>query len=804
MIAGPVAEKTNDKTPRGRLRALTDWLKGATASPPPVDDLSPTPARGVAAVREALPARIGRYAITGRLGQGGMGVVYSAVDERLERTVALKKMSSLAADETARKRFWREAKAAAAVNHPNVCQLYEIGEDEGELFIAMELLEGEALAERLRRGPMSVSETLPVALGMLGALQALHARGIIHRDLKPSNVFLTPHGVKLLDFGLARPSDPELARSLDSLSDLTHTGMVVGTPRYMAPEQVTGEAVDARTDLFAAGVILFEMLAGRPAFSGRNAVEILHATLYEQPPALTGSPAVAAADRVIHRALAKRPSDRPASAEAMADELRGVRGVEGDDTPALARALTRLVVLPFRILRPDPETDFLAFSLPDAISTSLSGFGSLIVRSSATAARYAGAAPDLKALAAEADVDRVVTGTLLRSGDQLRASAQLIEAPSGTLLTSHTVQSSLGDLFHLQDDIARRVVEALALPLGGAVASPTPDAPRNPRAYELYLRGNELARHYDHLLKAREQYQHCLELDPTFAPAWAHLGRCHRVIGKYIEASGESHARAEQAFLRALELNPRLSVAHKFYAQLEAENGHSIDAMVRLVREAGRRGNDPELFAGLVHAGRYCGLLDQAIAAHEEARRLDPNVPTSIEQTLLMTTDVERLLALERPAVAGSGDEGIRIIGLGLAGRREEAGQALANMRNAPNIETFRHWTEYLLAWVERRPADMIDNMAAFSTLKIMDDPEAIFQEGWLLCDVGEHARGLAHLQRAVAKGYFMAPTLAGSRQFDALRDDPAFQAVLADAEAGRRRALAAFVEAGGERLLGR
>ena len=241
----------------------------------------------------------------------------------------------------------------------------------------------------------------------------------------------------------------------------------MGTPRYMAPEQVTGEAVDARSDLFAAGAILFEMLAGRPAFGGRTVVEVLHATLYEQPPALTGSPAVAAVDRVIRRALAKRPADRPASADAMAEELRAVRGVDGDDTPALARALTRLVVLPFRVLRPDPETDFLAFSLPDAIATSLSGIGSLIVRSSATAARFAGEAPDLKALAAEADVDRVVMGTLLRSGDQLRAAAQLVEAPGGTLLTSHTVQSSLGDLFRLQDDIARRVVEALSLPLTG-------------------------------------------------------------------------------------------------------------------------------------------------------------------------------------------------------------------------------------------------------------------------------------------------------------------------------------------------
>ena len=286
-----------------------------------------------------MPSRIGHYAITGTLGQGGMGVVYAASDERLGRSVAVKTMSSLGGDDTARKRFWREAKAAASVNHPNVCQLYEIGEDGGELFIAMELLEGETLSDRLRRGALSVADALPIGLGVLAALQALHSRGIVHRDLKPSNVFLTPHGVKVLDFGLARTSDPDLAASLASEDGLTRTGMVLGTPRYMAPEQVTGEALDARSDLFAAGAILFEMLAGRPAFDGRNAVEILHATIYEQPPALTGSPAVVAPLSRDPRALAKRPAERPASAEAMAEELRGVRGVEGDTTPgAGARA----------------------------------------------------------------------------------------------------------------------------------------------------------------------------------------------------------------------------------------------------------------------------------------------------------------------------------------------------------------------------------------------------------------------------------------------------------------------------------
>jgi len=781
-----------DPTDKNPLRAFTNWLKRPAS--PPTSAVTP-PSSGT-------PQRIGHYAITGTLGQGGMGIVYSARDERLGRTVALKTMTSLAGDETARKRFWREARAAASVNHPNICQLYEIGEENGELFIAMELLEGESLAERLRRGPLNVSEALPLGLGMLAALAALHPRGIIHRDLKPSNVFLTPHGVKLLDFGLARPSDTENAPPLGSVVDLTSPGMMMGTPRYMSPEQITGEPMDARSDLFATGAILFEVLSGRPAFGGRSVVEIMHATLHEQPPALTGSPAVAALDRVIRRAMAKRPSDRPATADLMADELRAVRVAHGDETPAMARALTRLVVLPFRVLRPDPETDFLAFSLPDAISTSLSGFSSLVLRSSAAAARFGADSPDLRALATEADVDRVVMGTLLRSGEQVQATAQLVEAPGGTLLSSHTVLAPLGDLFKLQDDIARRVVDSLSLPLtGGAPA--TPDRPQDANAYRVYLRANEVAQHYEQLPEARELYQRCVELDPRFAPAWAQLGRCHRVIGKYIDPSPDSLKRAEEALRRALELNPRLAVAHKYLAALEADMGEAIRAMERLLGEATRHGNDPELFAGLVHACRYAGLYDQSIAAHLEARRLDPNIPTSVDQTYQMTPQIERWLDTEYRPARGGADQVIRVIALGLVGRRDEARRLLLAVPQIQRIAAFKPWTEFLHAWIDRRTDDMSRIRGGLQKLGILDDPEAMFQEGLLFVDAGDAVSGLDLIRKAIDRGYFAAPTLKWAKAFDPLRDDPVFQKILADAEAGRQRGLAVFREAGGERLLG-
>ena len=321
-----------------------------------------------------------------------MGIVYSANDTRLNRPVALKMILDSGDDEDSRKRFLREAQAAARVTHPNICRLYDIGEVDGRPFLVMELLEGESMSERLGRGPMPLAEALQVTLSVLSALAALHRSSIVHRDLKPSNVFLSTHGVKLLDFGLAKPVSP-FSDDGQTQTELTGHGVIAGTPRYSSPEQVTGKPVDARSDLFAAAAILFEALAGKPAFAGNSAVEIFHSVLYETPPALSGSQAISAVDRIVRRAMDKNPANRFAAADEMAAELRAVMRLDDSGTHVETRAVKRLIVLPFRVLRSDPETDFLAFSLPDAIAASLAGLSSLVVRSSLAAARFAGAVP---------------------------------------------------------------------------------------------------------------------------------------------------------------------------------------------------------------------------------------------------------------------------------------------------------------------------------------------------------------------------------------------------------------------------
>ena len=410
--------------------------------------------------------QIAHYRVLRFIGQGGMGVVYAARDERLGRTVAIKTLPDSARDETARQRLWQEARAAASLSHPGICHVYEVGESDGEVYIAMELLVGETLSQRVESGPLSVADAVGITLGVLDTLEALHARGMTHRDLKPSNVFLTEHGIKLLDFGLARPAPLDA----DADTRLTVPGTAMGTPRSMAPEQWTGGDVGPPADVFAVGAMLFEMLAGRPAFPGAAPVEVYHAIMYEDPPALAGGVESMGIDRVIQRSLSKRPEDRFQTAGAMAQALREASRVMAPAPGVHVRALTRVIVLPFRTVRPDPVVDFLSVGLAEAISATLSGFDSLLVRSSAAAAKFGPGQPDPKALAREAGVDMAVFGTLMRAGDQVRVTMQLVETPSGSVRCSRTAQGTVDDLFVLQDTLAGDLVRALAPSLTAGVS----------------------------------------------------------------------------------------------------------------------------------------------------------------------------------------------------------------------------------------------------------------------------------------------------------------------------------------------
>ena len=675
--------------------------------------------------------------------------------------------------------------------------MYEIAEDADQLFIAMELLEGQSLAARLAAGPLAPPEALPIMLATLGALEALHTRGIVHRDLKPTNVFLTSYGVKLLDFGLARKAADD---SLDTSLGLTLPGYVIGTPAYMAPEQLSGQAIDARTDLFSAGSVLYEMLSAKPPFAADSVMGVFHAVTYDHPPVLTGSATINAVDRIIHHAQEKEPEARYQTAAVMADDIRAAMLVSDarDSSEVLrARAVTRLIVLPFRILRPDPETDFLAVGLADGITGSLSGLQSLVVRSSLAASRFSSDTPDLKAIAAEADVDAVLTGTLMRAGDQLRVTAQLLEAPAGTVLWSQTAQAPLGGLFELQDGFSHRIVESLSIPL-------TPreqqllkhDVPATARAYEFYLRANQHGYTRRTRDMARDLYLQCVSEDPQYAPAWARLGRVYRLLGNHGDParSTENLQRAEHAFKRALELNPELPIAHNLYASLEVDLGRAQEAMLRLITCAQQQRADPELFAGLVYACRYCGLLDASVAAYEQARRLDPNIRTSVCQTFWAMGDNQRAIETEPD------DE--PMMGMLQQLREGRVAEVIDELKAreqklqevyVPGIRAFRAALE----------GDHEEFARAFQAQSpFFRDPEDMFYWSCMAAYAGDSERALDTLQRAVNGGWVCFAALAREPWLDPLRRNPRFTDILRTAEARHREAAAAFLRAGGDRVL--
>jgi DNA-binding winged helix-turn-helix (wHTH) protein/tetratricopeptide (TPR) repeat protein len=465
------------------------------------------------------------------------------------------------------------------------------------------------------------------------------------------------------------------------------------------------------------------------------------------------------------------------------------------ESGARGAALTRLIVLPFRMLRPDPEMDFLAFSVPDAITSSLSGLESMVVRSSIVASRFAGEV-DPKALATEADVDVVLSGSLLRSGDRLRVSTQLTEVPSGKLLWAHTSEVALGDMFQIQDELATRIVDSLALPLTAREHTLLKrDVPASARAYELYLRGNQLSHDPKQWAVARDFYIRCVEEDPGYAPAWARLGRIHHVMAKWLGTdAAENLDRAGVAFKRALEINSDHPLAHKFLAQLDIDFGRAEEAMARLLRQA--RTADPELFSGLVSACRYCGLLEASIAADARARRLDSRVSTSVVHVWFLRGDHARVVGTkleENPYIV--------VLSLAAVGRTAEAiGLTRELERKIPTRK--RDFMTVATTLLEGRTDDSI---AAANRIAASDfcDPEGLFYMARHLAHLNEIDRAIDLFRRVVEGGYCCYPAMAGDPWLDPARARREFRTILRLAETRHRQAASTFAHVHGDAVLG-
>ena len=478
---------------------------------------------------------------------------------------------------------------------------------------------------------------------------------------------------------------------------------------------------------------------------------------------------------------------------------RGYRFLLPVESPAPAekKVVTRLIVLPFRMLRPDPETDFLAFSLPDALTTSLTALKSLVVRSSLAASRFAGEAQDLKTIAAAADVDLIVTGTLLAAGDEIRVTAQLTEAASGTLMWSHATQTTIGNVFRLQDELTERVVDSLALPLTAREQwILRQDVPANPKAYEYYLRGNQFSHDSKQWSAARDLYLRCVDADPCFAPAWARLGRMHHVMAKYLPTGArEGLERSEAAFRQALDLNPDLAIAHKFCAQLEVDLGRAGDAMARLLPRA-QGAADPELFAGLVSPLRYSGLLRAAVMAHTRAVALEPKIRTSVPHAWFLGRDYARV-------AAGRIEDNPYIVALAMAevGRREEA---LAGLR-ALEEKTRTRLRDFIIAARTLMEGDAAASVAAVRSIVASEfsDPEGLYYLTRHLARLGEADAALELFRRVVGGGFCCYPAMLEDPWLDEVRRRAEFTRLMENAEQRHRAAEKEFERLEGNRVLG-
>ena len=603
---------------KGLVRRLLDGLRGSSAPR-----------------STETPARLGRYRVLHRIGQGGMGVVFAAEDESLGRRVAVKTITE--PDESARKRFRREARAAAGVNHPNICQVYEIGEDGGQLFITMELLSGEPLSERLARGPMPLDEALSLGRGVLAALTALHETGIVHRDLKPSNVFLTPHGVKLLDFGLARPLPKDLTRSIETGTELTRPGLLVGTPRYMAPEQVLGHEVDARTDLFAAAVILYEAVAGRPAFLGATVVEVLSATLHDEPPALPGNATTEALDRLLRHALAKRPDDRTATAAEMAAGLEELAAGATPTSGSIVRPLAdpassaSIAVLPFTNMSSDKDQDYFCEGMAEDILNALTKVDGLRVVARTSSFQFAGKSHDVGHIGRALKVDQILEGSVRSSGDRLRVTAQLIRVHDSSHVWSERYDREKEDVFAIQDEISEQIVEALRIRLvGDGKAEPGKRHTDDVEAYHLYLKGqhNWYRREGDSLQKAADFFEEAARRDPAYTLAHVGLANAYSSLGFYGMEPALARKQAEAAVDRALTLDADLAEVHAARGLMQNWLLWDWDGAERSFQASITR--DPEYILARCW---YSFLLDsrdrpeEALSMAESALALDPLSP---------------------------------------------------------------------------------------------------------------------------------------------------------------------------------
>jgi serine/threonine protein kinase/Tfp pilus assembly protein PilF len=737
--------------------------------------------------------RLGPYEILALVGKGGMGEVYRARDPRLNRDVAIKTAAEQFSD-----RFAREAKTIAALNHTNICQIYDVGPN----YIVMELVHG----EQLPKGPLPAGEALRLALQIASALEAAHAKGVIHRDLKPANILVADFVVKLLDFGLAKQNRSGVASEETQSLTLTQTGVIMGTPAYMSPEQAEGKEADARSDIFSFGCILYEMLAGKRAFSGSSAVALLGAILHQEPEPLDAPPALSV---IVRKCLAKAPDARFQSAVELRQALEGASlptrrslAVVAGIAAAVAIAIllmflyfriphrpsqiASIVVLPLDIKSADPDAEYISDGITESLNNSLARLPGLRVVPHSIALRYKSKSQELQKIGAALGVETVLTGRVVQRGEEVTVAVELDDAGQGKQLWGERYQRSVTDLLSIQSDIARQVSRRLRSKLMPSDEQQlATGSTENSEAYQLYLKGRYHTAKFtkDDFRKGLDYFQQALAKDPNYGLAYSGLAYYYILQDDWYLPPEESARKAKEAAKRALEIDEANAEAHLALAMEMHWYERNWTASEREFQRAiALNPKSPDaacLYSWLLVP---LGRKDEAVGIAGEAQRLDPLsqignfTPGSIS---VFTRQWDRAVGQLRAAIDLDATYWLDQVFLGRAyEQKHDFPKAIAAFEQAVKLDQ-----DHAEIWSALGHAYGVsgDTAEARKVLVKLQTPGALsyvapYNVAILYAGLGDTSQSFAWLERAFEQRSYYLPTyFPTDERLDSLRADPRF-----------------------------